>query len=334
MGNSSHERLVALFHAASELPAAERSAYLDGVCPDAPALRAEVERLLAHDSDSLELMGDDEIASNRAQLESALDATDGVDLDSVPDQIGPYRILRRVGEGGMGVVFEAQQDSPKRRVALKISRPIHESDRRLRRFKREGEVLGRLEHPGIARIYQAGTFERRGVTQPYFAMEFVEGDPITAFVNRAQLPPRARLELLIPICEAVQHAHDNGIVHRDVKPSNVMLTAEGRVHDLAEGPLRAVGQAQDQTPVRPSALVPRHRAEIDEHDGRPDEREWEEDDPPEGLHVVVLGSGRLRFRSRPRRGPRRARGTRARAGNRFLGGSVGYGPRPRSIASP
>ena len=128
----------------------------------------------------------------------------------------------------MGVVFEAEQDSPRRRVALKVIRPVLESDARLRRFRRECEVLGRLEHPGIARIYEAGTFEHGGATRPYFAMELVEGVPVTVHASRLQLPPRERLTLVAAICEAVQHAHGKGVVHRDLKPDNVLVRADGR----------------------------------------------------------------------------------------------------------
>ncbi|QDU69756.1 serine/threonine-protein kinase [Engelhardtia mirabilis] len=226
-----HRRAGEVFEAALEVADDERRAFLDRSCGDDGALRAAVERLLDHDDDE-GILRDRALDSNRAALGHLLEGDlDYVDVDdplgSTRDRIGPYRILRRIGEGGMGVVYEAEQDAPRRRVALKVNRPVHDSDRRLRRFRREAEVLGRLEHAGIARIYQAGTFEHRGAARPYFAMEFIEGVPITTFATRAHLPLRARLTLLISVLEAVQHAHDNGVIHRDLKPDNVLVRGDG-----------------------------------------------------------------------------------------------------------
>ncbi len=143
-----------------------------------------------------------------------------------PPGLARYRILRKLGAGGMGVVWEAEQKSPRRRVALKILRPGLVSPRAVSRFAHEVETLARLDHPGIARILEADTFETHGERQPFFAMELVEGVTIDRFAE--PLDQRARLELFALVCDAVAHAHARGVLHRDIKPSNVLVTHDGR----------------------------------------------------------------------------------------------------------
>jgi non-specific serine/threonine protein kinase/serine/threonine-protein kinase len=139
----------------------------------------------------------------------------------LPNGIGPFRILKLIGEGGMGVVFEAEQQEPIRRcVALKLIRSGFESERVVSRFDMERRVLAQLEHPGIARILDAGTTENN---LPYFAMELVHGTPITEYCDRNRVGVRGRLELFLQVCEAVEHAHRNAIIHRDIKPSNILV---------------------------------------------------------------------------------------------------------------
>src|SRR5262249_37266498 len=133
--------------------------------------------------------------------------------------IGPYRLLEQVGEGGFGVVFMAEQEHPvRRRVALKVIRPGMDSRQVVARF--EAERLALMDHPNIARVLDAGT---TGSGRPYFVMELVEGVPITRFCDERRLTPRQRLELFVPVCCAVQHAHQKGVIHRDLKPSNVVV---------------------------------------------------------------------------------------------------------------
>jgi non-specific serine/threonine protein kinase/serine/threonine-protein kinase len=142
--------------------------------------------------------------------------------------IGPYRLVRILGEGGMGSVFLAEQESPIRRtVALKIIKPGMDSREVVARFEAERQALALMDHPGIARVFEAGTTERE---RPYFVMEYVPGIPITEYCDRERLDLRSRIELLIHVCEAVQHAHQRGVIHRDLKPSNVLVTVEqGRI---------------------------------------------------------------------------------------------------------
>src|SRR5688572_25480267 len=147
----------------------------------------------------------------------------------VPEWIGQYRLLRLLGQGGMGSVFEAEQARPKRRVALKVMRADTGGEGIAKRFDLESAALARLQHPGIAQIYETGTVVVPGTgALPYFAMELVDGVPITRFANERKLGTRERLALIIKLCEAVQHAHQRGIVHRDLKPGNILVDVSGQ----------------------------------------------------------------------------------------------------------
>lgn len=147
---------------------------------------------------------------------------------AVPESIGHYRILRLVAQGGMGAVYEAEQERPHRVVALKVIRPGYANEEMTRRFELESQALGRLHHPGIAQIYEAGSAETPFGVQPYFAMEFIDGVSLVAYANQNRLDARARLRLLASICDAVHHAHQRGLIHRDLKPSNVIVDANGQ----------------------------------------------------------------------------------------------------------
>ncbi len=154
-------------------------------------------------------------------------------------EIAGFRILGLLGEGAMGVVYLAQQEAPRRRVALKVLRSSFATPSMLARFEQEGELLGRLHHRGIAQIYQAGTAGTGSGHLPYFAMEYVRGRTLVDYVEQAGLNPGQRLELLARICGAVQHAHENGVVHRDLKPANILVTEEGFPKILDFGIARA-----------------------------------------------------------------------------------------------
>src|SRR6185369_11146193 len=135
-------------------------------------------------------------------------------------RVGRYRILRLVAEGGMGTVYEAEQDSPRRLVALKVVRFGRASPTSLKRFTHEAQILGRLHHPGIAQVHEAG-FADDG--QPFFAMEFIHGLPLDEHARRHSLDLNGRVGLLARVCDAVQYAHEQGIVHRDLKPANILV---------------------------------------------------------------------------------------------------------------
>jgi serine/threonine protein kinase len=206
--------LKAIFSQALELDSpAERARYLDDACGGDGPLRDEVESLLrafAGAGDFLESLD----GTAPFLGESAVEEGPGT-------VVGPYKILEQIGEGGMGVVFAAEQTRPlRRRVALKIIKPGLDNKQVLARFEIERQALALMDHPNIARVLDAGTTESG---RPYFVMELIKGIPITDFADLAQLTPRARLELLIPVCHAIQHAHQKGIIHRDIKPSNVLV---------------------------------------------------------------------------------------------------------------
>ena len=157
----------------------------------------------------------------------------------LPESIGKYRILREIGEGGMGTVYEAEQDSPRRKVALKVIKAGVVSKNLLLRFEIEAQILGKLDHPGIATIFEAGTFDEGQGQQPFFAMEFVQGQELLDYANSKKLGTRDRLALLAKIADAVQHAHQKGVIHRDLKPGNILVTNEGQIKILDFGVARA-----------------------------------------------------------------------------------------------
>ena len=148
--------------------------------------------------------------------------SDGVQWpDEVPDQIGPYKILQLLGEGGMGVVYLAEQEEPiRRRVALKVIKLGMDTKEVVARFEAERQALALMSHPNIAKVLDAGATPGG---RPYFAMEYVPGIPITEYCDKHRLDAPQRLKLFAQVCQAIQHAHQKGIIHRDVKPSNILV---------------------------------------------------------------------------------------------------------------
>lgn len=159
--------------------------------------------------------------------------------DSAPTEIGAYRIIREIGRGGMGIVYEAQQRQTERTVALKVIRSGHTAPSALRRFEHEARFLARLQHPGIAQIFEAGTARTDLGTQPYFAMEFVRGRALRNYADTARLDSRQRLEIMASVCDAVHHAHQKGVIHRDLKPSNILVDEHAQPKVLDFGVARA-----------------------------------------------------------------------------------------------
>jgi eukaryotic-like serine/threonine-protein kinase len=220
MPEPSHEAVEDLFQQAADLDPALRCAFLDEQCAGNPELRSAVEELLHFDSKAR--TAPNFLQSPAAEVRAALPLAPDLRL---PAFIGRYRILRRHGEGGMGTVYEAEQDNPRRTVALKVIRAGRTSAELLSRFRHEAEILARLKHPGIAQVYEAGIGDDG---RPFFAMEFIAGMPLDEFSRGRGLDPRARLELLAKVCDAVQHAHDKGVVHRDLKPGNILVDDSGQ----------------------------------------------------------------------------------------------------------
>jgi serine/threonine protein kinase len=224
-----------LFVAVLPLEPAARTRFLQQRCPD-DAQRRAVESLLAwHDraGDALES------PPPLARLASVAGAAEARD-EQVPGRIGQYAIRGEFGTGGMGVVYLADGERPRRAVALKVIRAGVATASMIRRFELEGQVLGRLQHPGIAQIFEAGMAEIGGAQRPFFAMELVQGRPLTEHCAGAELPARARLELLAKVCDAVHHAHQKGVIHRDLKPGNILVDPAGQPKILDFGVARAV----------------------------------------------------------------------------------------------
>ena len=208
------EREIFTAALAKEDPA-ERAAFLDRVCGDDGSLRRRIESLLADHQQLGSFM------DVRSRAEKTLGASRSP-AERTGTQIGPYKLLQQIGEGGMGVVYMAEQTAPvQRRVAIKIIKPGMDSRQVIARFDAEKQALALMDHANIARVLDAGTTEQG---RPYFVMELVHGVPITKYCDDNRLTPRQRLELFVPVCQAIQHAHQKGIIHRDIKPSNVMVT--------------------------------------------------------------------------------------------------------------
>src|SRR5262245_55003108 len=169
------------------------------------------------------------------------------DVSAEPSRIARYRIIRRIGEGGMGVVYEAEQEHPRRTVALKIIKPSQTSSEMLRRFELEAEALGWLQHPGIALCYEAGTADIGFGPQPFFAMELVRGVPPKEYADEHGLSPRRRMEIIAKIGDAVQHAHQRGLIHRDLKPGNILVDSSGQPKILDFGVARLTDQNPQST---------------------------------------------------------------------------------------
>jgi serine/threonine protein kinase len=221
--------------------AAEVSAFLDEACAGDAGLRQRVLTLL-HEQEQLGSFLESPAVSPAV---STIDASIPERLGTV---IGPYKLLEQIGEGGFGVVFMAEQQEPvRRKVALKVLKPGMDTRQVIARFEAERQALAIMDHPNIAKVFDGGmTFDRRPLApreeplaerevyggRPYFVMELVKGVPITAFCDQNHLTPRQRLELFVPVCHAVQHAHQKGIIHRDLKPSNIMVT----MHDTTPVP--------------------------------------------------------------------------------------------------
>src|SRR5262245_15573827 len=212
-----------IFFAALRKPTtAERDAYLDAACGADADLRRRVEWLLAAHPRAASFLEELAAESLPARADPAKTPNTVAAPGQQPgDRLGPYKLLQQLGEGGMGVVYLAEQTAPvRRKVAVKIIKPGMDSAVVLARFEAERQALALMDHPNIAKVFDAGTTEQG---RPYFVMELVKGVPLTKFCDENHLTPRERLELFVPVCQAVQHAHQKGVIHRDLKPSNVIV---------------------------------------------------------------------------------------------------------------
>jgi eukaryotic-like serine/threonine-protein kinase len=228
------QRLQELFHAALELPEPERRAYLSEHCGDDPSLVPEVLALLAQDAQPFELL-DEGVAAVADTLLERNSSFEG-------RRIGAYRIVRLLGEGGMGVVYLAEREDLERQVAIKLLRDAGLSPARRALFTAEQRTLAQLTHPSITRLYDADVTAEG---TPYIVMEFVAGEPITAYCERHACTLETRLQLFRAACEAVQYAHQHAVIHRDLKPSNILVRADGSLSLLDFGIAKHLVEATD-----------------------------------------------------------------------------------------
>jgi len=293
------ERIRELFGEALERAPAEREAWLLQAAAGDATLLAEVRSLLEHSDEA-------DAADERREQQRGRDTTAAPGSRGPthplppghPAQIGAYRILSLLGEGGMGAVYEAEQVNPRRHVALKVLRVALASDEVRRRFALEGEVLGRLRHPAVAQVYEMGTGAiAAGVDVPYLAMEYIRGArTLVQWARETPRPLEQRLELFCQVVDGVEHAHQQGIVHRDIKPANILIDAEDRPKVIDFGLARAVGEDSDllsmhtgtgQIMGTPTYMSP------EQFEGRPDAVGLPTDIWSLGVVLYELVAGRL-----------------------------------------
>src|SRR5439155_1692668 len=219
-----------LFFRALEKPAGkERAAFLDVACGDDPDLRRRLEALLQK-FESLGTFLEKPAVSAPDSLHRLIAGGDS-STETVPtetltekagDRIDRYKLLLQIGEGGCGVVYMAEQEEPvRRRVALKVIKLGMDTKNVIARFEAERQALALMDHPNIAKVLEAGATD---TGRPYFVMELVRGIKITDYCDQNNLSTRQRLDLFVSVCQAIQHAHQKGIIHRDIKPSNILVT--------------------------------------------------------------------------------------------------------------
>jgi serine/threonine protein kinase len=212
------DRIQEIFLEATDLPPAERAAFLDRTCNDDQEVRMEVESLLCADATGASAV----CAAIESEVTSMVDESSLVDA-----RLGSYRLLKEIGRGGMGTVYLAERADGQfqKQVAVKMVRPGMDTEFILARFRRERQVLGRLDHPNIGRLLDGGT-ARNGT--PYFVMEYIDGDRITRYCESKTLGVEQRLRLFLRVCSAVHYAHLQFVVHRDIKPGNILVDSKGQ----------------------------------------------------------------------------------------------------------
>ncbi|MEA3197309.1 MAG: eukaryotic-like serine/threonine-protein kinase, partial [Gammaproteobacteria bacterium] len=221
-------REKAVFHAALDVTdPVQRREFLDEACAGDVELRAAVDELLKRQGDAEQFFaeGASSLMPLISELESVAVLMEGAAFEEAPGtMLGRYKVIRKIGEGGFGVVYMAEQEEPvRRRVALKVVKLGMDTRSVIARFEAERQALALMEHPNIARVFDAGA---TATGRPYFVMELVQGVKITEYCDRNQIGMERRLELFMRVCQAIQHAHQKGIIHRDIKPSNILVTLQ------------------------------------------------------------------------------------------------------------
>ena len=238
MDSARWERIQILFHEAADLSEPEQRSFLRTACTDDDDLMADVLALLEEDARSASLL-------DRDLAHVAHDVLDEVAPASFPfKEFGPYRIKEPLGEGGMGVVYLAERIDLGSLVAIKILRDAWLSPSRRERFASEQRTLAQLNHPSIARLYDADTLDDG---TPWFVMEYVEGVPLTEYCSQHALSIEERLQLFRTVCEPVQYAHQHAVIHRDLKPSNILVKPDGTIRLLDFGIARQLDSLDPKT---------------------------------------------------------------------------------------
>jgi len=222
--SSNPSREEALFEAAQQLQPNQRKTFLDLACADDPSLRQQLDELLSADAEADDFFqaGAPQLQINLTKLSGPLPPNETVGAELLGTLVGPYKLLQKIGEGGCGVVYMAEQEKPvRRRVALKVIKLGMDTKNVIARFEAERQALAMMDHPNIARVLDVGATESG---RPYFVMELVRGVKVTEYCDQNHLDTQQRLKLLCLICSAIQHAHQKGIIHRDIKPSNILVT--------------------------------------------------------------------------------------------------------------
>lgn len=267
MAENRFKTLQALFDKAMELDPAERAAFIASTAADDAELGKALANLVRHGND--ETSYGDAVGS---LADSVLNTSDSNAIAS-GTRIGNIEIVRRIGSGGMGDVYLGEQSEPlKRQVAVKLIRACVDLEQVIARFEAERQVLARMNHPNIAQVYDAGSLDNG---QPYFVMEYIEGEPIDTWCKSQKLGLDERLALFARVCDGVQHAHQRGVIHRDLKPSNVLVDARGEPKIIDFGIAKLVGDAGqdakltqvDQTIGTPQYMSPEqasfHQEDVD-----------------------------------------------------------------------
>ncbi len=253
--SDSFQRVRQLFEAALDLPAEERAMFLDRECGADGEVRREIDELFACDADGsdlgslldrgVELITNCGRSLGHGGLRSDGLASGGLASGSLATggRVGPFALRSVLGSGGMGTVYEAEQDEPRRRVALKVLSLGLASEQAVRRFKWEAEVLANLRHPGIAQVHEVGVHKAGDIELPWFAMELVPGArDLISYAQANELGTRERLELILQVCDAVHHGHLQGVVHRDLKPQNILVDENGRAKVIDFGIARSMSR--------------------------------------------------------------------------------------------
>ncbi len=248
-----HARAGEVFKEVCDLPHAERSHAIDAACAGDDALAEAVRSLFEFDGTTGDALSEQRL-DPRERFSAALLQFES---DAPPPLVvGRYRLVRRIGVGGMGEVHEAQQESPSRTVALKLLTGNSHARQLVRRFVREGQIQGQLSHPGIAAVYEAGIHTEVGRSLPYLAMEFVDGVAITDYFATGGHTIRHRIEAMLEVCDAVSHAHQRGVIHRDLKPDNILVVRSDsapRVKVLDFGVAKSLGSQSIAASMRTEA---------------------------------------------------------------------------------